>query len=508
MDPRELLKSDQTVQSQVDAMLERGRWAAGEFATFDRARTLGVAKAVAEAGASRAKHYGEWAVRETGFGVAEHKAIKNELTSIGFYEHYKDHDFVGKRVRSEQKIVEIARPAGVVFALVPSTNPISTVNFKIMSALVTRNAIVISPHPAAKDCSLDAIGFLSEAAQRAGAPDGVIQVVREPSLAVIDRLMRSEKIDLILATGGTAMVRAAYSSGNPAIGVGPGNAPAFVDASADLAQAARRIVDSKSFDNSVLCTNESVVVAEEAVADQLLRHMERAGAYMCSETERERLRGVLFHGEGFNTEALGRPAAWIAQKAGINVANTTRVLLAPVERVQAEERLSREKLCPVLGFFRAADREHGIAVSRALLRIVGGGHSAAIHSRDPATIMAFGASVRALRVVVNSPCSQGAAGFGTNLAPSFTIGTGFFGRSSVGENIGPEHLINWTRVAYNTDPSEVFGDFTGIEPWSHTEATPMHAPAEADPAGGAEVLDMREEIRRIVLEELRELLSE
>ena len=492
-------------------MLERARWAAGQFATFDRARTLTVAKAVAEAGASRAAHYGDWAVRETGFGVAEHKAIKNEMTTTGFYAHYKDRDFIGKRVRAKDKIVEVARPAGVIFALVPSTNPISTVNFKIMSALMTRNAIVISPHPAARDCSVDAIDFLAEAACRAGAPDGTIQVVREPNLALIDCLMRSEKVDVILATGGTAMVRAAYSSGNPAIGVGPGNAPAFVDATADLPQAARRIVDSKSFDNSILCTNESVVVAEDAIADELLRHMARAGAYLCAEAERDRLRDYLFTSQGFNIEALGKPAAWIAGKVDVKVPDATRVLLAPFERVQAEEPLAREKLCPVLGFYRAADRAQGIAVSCTLLRIAGGGHSAAIHSRDSATILAFGASVRALRVVVNSPCSQGAAGFGTNLAPSFTLGTGYFGRSSVGDNVGPEHLINWTRIAYNADPDEAFGDFTGLEPWSHIEEAAVPPPAApgapAGTPGGGEVLQMRDEIRRIVLEELRQMAS-
>lgn len=506
MRPSDLLKGDDELRSRVDMTLENARWAAGAFAGFDRARTLAVARAVAEAGAARARDYGDWAVRETGFGVAEHKAIKNQITSTGFYEHYKDQDFVGKRIREADKIVEIARPAGVVFALTPSTNPISTVYFKIMSCLMTRNAVVISPHPAAKACSIDAIDHLIEAARGAGAPEGVIQVVREPSLPLIDAYMRSEKVDVILATGGTAMVRAAYSSGNPAIGVGPGNAPAFVDSSADLAKAAQRIVDSKSFDNSVLCTNESAVIAEEAIADKLLQHLARAGAYLCSADERERLRAYLFHVKGFNIEALGKPATFIAEKIGIRVPAKTRVLLAPVDRVAREERFSQEKLCPVLGFLRATDRAHGIAMSRTMLRIIGGGHSAAIHSRDPATIMAYGSSVKALRVVVNSPCSQGAAGFGTNLAPSFTIGTGYFGRSSVGDNVGPEHLINWTRIAYNVE--EPFGDFTGLDPW--TEPVPSGAAAGTRPAPALEpeAAAMRDEIRRIVLEELKEILSE
>jgi len=505
MQPSDLLKGDDELRSRVGMTLENARWAAGAFAGFNRTRTLAVASAVAAAGAARARDYADWAVRETGFGVAEHKAIKNQITSTGFYEHYKDHDFVGKRIRQNDKIVEIARPAGVVFALTPSTNPISTVYFKIMSCLMTRNAVVISPHPAAKACSIDAIDHLIEAARRAGAPEGVIQVVREPSLPLIDAYMRSEKVDVILATGGTAMVRAAYSSGNPAIGVGPGNAPAFVDGSADLAKAAQRIIDSKAFDNSVLCTNESAVIAEEAIADKLLQHMARAGAYPCSAEERERLRNYLFHDKGFNVDALGRPATMIAEKVGIRVPAKTRVLLAPIDRVAREERFSQEKLCPVLAFLRAADRPHGIAMSRAMLRLVGGGHSAAIHSRDAATIMAYGSSVKALRVVVNSPCSQGAAGFGTHLAPSFTIGTGYFGRSSVGDNVGPEHLINWTRIAYNVE--EPFDDFTGLEPWSEPASAGAPATTPA-PALEPEAAVMRDEIRRIVLEELKQLLSE
>ena len=503
--PRELIESDDPLEARAECLLERARWAADAFSRFDRARTLAVAEAVAEAAAARARHYAEWAVRETGFGVAEHKAIKNEITSIGFFRHYHDRDFVGKRVRPEDKIVEIPRPAGVVFALTPSTNPISTVYFKVMCALFTRNAIVLSPHPAARECSVDAMDYLAEAARKAGAPDGVIQSVREPKLPMIRCIMASPLVDVILATGGTPMVRAAYSSGNPAIGVGPGNAPAFVDASADLSRAASRIVESKSFDNSILCTNESVVVAEAAIADRLLRELARAGAHVCTDAECERLRAYLFTETGFNIEALGKSAITIAGAVGIRVPNTTRILVTPIDRIASEERLSREKLCPVLGFFRAAGRDQGIAASRALLRMGGAGHSAAIHSRDEAAIMAFAARVPALRVVVNSPCSQGAAGFGTHLAPSFTIGTGFFGRSSVGENIGPEHLVNWTRIAYSTEESEPMGDFSAVDPWRDADAD---APTPVPPAPAAIGEDrVRDEIRRIILEELRDIMA-
>lgn len=505
--PSVLIDSDESRYAQADMMLDRARWAATEFATYDRPRVLAIAKAVADAGAARADHYAQWAERETGFGVAAHKAIKNRITSSGFYEYYHDHDFVGKRVLPEQKMVEIPRPAGVIFALSPSTNPISTVYFKIMSALFTRNAIVVSPHPAARECSVDAVDFLTAAADAAGAPDGVIQIVREPAIPLIERFMRSENVDVILATGGSPMVRAAYSSGNPAIGVGPGNAPVLVDASAELDHAAERIVESKSFDNSILCTNESVLIAEDSIADSLARRLRRHGAYFCSVAERDRLRDYLFHEQGFNVEALGKSAAWIAERIGVRVPSTTRILMAPIERIGLDEPLSREKLCPVLGFCRVANRQQGIAMSATLLRMIGAGHSAAIHSRDPATIMAFAAAVRALRVVVNSPCSQGAAGFGTHLAPSFTIGTGYFGRSSVGENIGPGHLVNWTRIAYSDDPAEAFGDFSGLEPTQFDEPPTSSLVPDAAPATEPHVTEMREEIRRVVLEELRQLVG-
>jgi acyl-CoA reductase-like NAD-dependent aldehyde dehydrogenase len=255
--------SEASLRASADMMLERARWAGEMFQRYDRARTYAIAEAVAEAAHAKAGEYAEWAVRETGFGVAAHKKIKNEQTSIPLVRHYRDWDFVDPRIDAATKIVEIPRPAGVIFALIPSTNPVATINFKALIALMTRNAIVISPHPAARACCVDAVRTLAQAAEAAGAPEGILQVVETPSIPLIDQFMKSPKTDLILATGGTAMVRAAYSSSNPALGVGPGNAPVYVDASADLKDAARCIVESKSFDNSVLCTNESVVITTE-----------------------------------------------------------------------------------------------------------------------------------------------------------------------------------------------------------------------------------------------------
>jgi acyl-CoA reductase-like NAD-dependent aldehyde dehydrogenase len=512
----QLLAGEQRPTGQADLMLEAAGWAASAFALFDRAKDDAIVHAAAEAGHAVAGKLAEAAVKETGFGVAAHKKIKNEITTRGLYELYRHDDFCSKRIIADKKIVELPRPAGVVFALTPSTNPVCTVFFKILLALMTRNAIVISPHPMAKVCSAEAARVMAAAAEKAGAPAGVIQVIETPSMPLIEHIMRSPKINVILATGGAPMVRSAYSSGNPAIGVGPGNAPALVDASADIEAAAKRIVESKSFDNSILCTNESVVVAEEAIADRLLSAFSRSGAYVAKPEEVDLLRELLFGKGSFNIEVLGKSAAEIGQKAGIRVPANAKIIIAEIDRVGIDEPLSREKLCPVLGFVRAPHAEGAITMSHALIRLAGAGHSAAIHSKTPATILKFGAAVKALRVAVNAPCSQGAAGFATHLAPTFTIGTGYFGRSSVGENIEPKHLVNWTRIAYNSDPSEAFGDFDALEARFPDPVLGRAAPmtlgrlqegAEMAPAAaGDEIAILRDEIRRIVLDELRHAL--
>ena len=312
------------------------------------------------------------------------------------------------------------------------------------------------------------------------------------------------------------MVRAAYSSSNPAIGVGPGNAPVFVDATANLKQAARFIVESKSFDNSILCTNESVLITLDAVSKQLGGELSRAGCHMCKPDEVEKLRKYLFHARGFNVEALGRDAVWIAKQAGFRVAGNTKVLVTPIDKIGVGEVLSREKLCPVLGYYVATSIPQALTQARALLRYAGSGHSAAIHSNDDQTIMDYAASVEVYRVVVNAPCSQGAAGFATNLAPSFTIGTGFFGRSSVGENIGPQHLVNWTRIAWHKDadggkgkgaPPMAVLKHRGRLPRAPADGVPGQSRPKAKPGAGQAQNpsdpQLREEIRRIIAEELR-----
>jgi len=485
-------------------MLQRAHWAATAFAAYDPQRTRRIVEAAADAAYQNAQRYAEWAVKETGMGVVEHKRIKNEACSRGVVDWYAGHDYVSARIDAEARIVELPRPAGVVLALTPSTNPIATVFFKVLLALMTRNAVVVSPHPMAREVSADAVHTLAEAAVAAGAPDGCIQVVEEPTIPLIEALMSDPTTDVILATGGGAVVRAAYRSGNPAIGVGPGNVPVLVDHTADLAAAARRLADSKAFDNSILCTNESCVIVEEPIAAEFERELGRNGAQVLNEADTAAVRDAVYPEGRMSLELVGKDAQALAGAAGVRVPPQTRVLVAPFPLVVPEEPLAREKLFPLLGLVRVPDARRGIDAALAMLRIGGAGHSAVIHSRDPRTIMAYGAAVKVLRVAVNVGGSTGSAGLDTNLAPTMTIGTGFFGRSSLGENLEPRHLVNWTRIAYTNDPAEVFGDFAGLEPWSTTaEATTV-----AVPDFPPDVALARDEIRRVLLEELRDLVRQ
>jgi acetaldehyde dehydrogenase / alcohol dehydrogenase len=509
-------------------MLARAHWAAGAFATYDRASVLRIAEAVAAAAHAQARQYAEWAVRETGFGVVEHKVIKNEACSLGIMQRYRDEDYVSPRIDAGAKILSLPRPAGVILALTPSTNPVCSVFFKVILALLTRNAIVVSPHPMAQDCCADAARLLASVATEAGAPDGTIQVVPDATVPLIEALMADPVTDVIVATGGTAVVRAAHRSGNPALGVGPGNVPVLVDATADLSAAARRIADSKAFDNSILCTNESVLVVQEQAADRLLRELHRQQAALLDEAGRDRLRAYLFPDGRLNGEAIGKDAAWIAERAGLRVPPRTRVLLAPFDLVADEEPLAHEKLCPVLGVVRAESADRGIEAARAVVRMGGAGHSAAVHSTDPGVIMRYGVRVPVLRITVNAGNSTGSSGLDTNLAPSMTLGTGFVGRSSIGENLEPRHLVNWTRVAYNADAGVPFDDFAGIAAWSPPDGpvpgyphasnlsgtaaaagavSAAEAAAAAAAVGPEVTAAVREQLRALIIEELEQLIK-
>ncbi len=480
----------------------RAAWAASYYRKFDRGTVLRIADAVAKAGYERAAYYAEWAVRETGYGVAEHKTLKNQLSTHNLLDYYRDLDLVSPRVDQDRKIIELPVPAGVVFALAPVTNPVATVYYKTMLAILSRNAIVLSPHPFAKECSADAARHLAAAAEAAGAPSGLIQCVEDPTVALVEDIMASDKINVIMATGGNAMVRAAYSSGNPALGVGPGNAVAYVDPSASVDAAAQCLVESKSFDNSILCTNESICLTLEQNRDNMIRALRTAGAHVCTPEETDRLRDYLWDDGRFNLAAIGKSAQWIAKNAGLRINSAARILVPVVALPGQDDVLFKEKLCPVLTLTAVTDFNQAMTfAARAAKR--GAGHSAAFHGDDTQRLVAYSSAVPVNRVVVNAPCSQGGAGFATHLPPSFMIGTGYAGRSSVGENVGPQHLVHWTKIAFGRDvPADLSGlDFDSLSQRPAPEpvaSQPIHRqPSQAELT--------KNDLRAMILEELRAL---
>ena len=499
-----LLHAPDTGYERALLKIERSRWAAAQFQKFDHAKTIRITRAVADAAHAKARFYAEWAVRETGMGVVAHKQLKNEACSRGLLEKYELEDLVSPQIDLARKTVALPRPAGVIFALIPITNPVATVYFKTLLALMTRNAIILSPHPGAKNVCADAVQMLAEAAKSAGAPDGVVQIIDDPNIPLIEKLIVDTRIDLVVATGGPAVVKAAYSSGNPALGVGPGNAPVLVDDSADLKKAARRIVASKSFDNSILCTNESTLLAFSSIAAPLFAALKAEGAHICSFEETASLRQILFTNAGLNASIIGKDAEIIAREAGFAAPNA-KILVTPIDLVQPEEHLAQEKLCPVLAFSEVGDLGQAISSARSMMRKAGRGHSAAIHSQREENIMAFTAALPALRVVVNAGCSLGASGFETNLGPSMTIGTGFAGGSSLSENLSPRHFVQFATIAYNKDSAEIFGNYEGLKPFKQPERATL-ATTKISTSATSDADELRQMLRKIILEELNAVM--
>ncbi len=413
-----------------------------------------VCEAMATAALSAAERLGIMAHEETGYGVPEHKRLKNEFASRNVWESIKDLKTVGVIGHDvERKLYEIAWPMGVIAGLTPSTNPTSTVIYKILIAIKARNAIVISPHPAAAKCCWETTRIMAKAAEENGAPQGLIACMQHISLDGTQELMHHKYVALILATGGTPMVRAAHSTGKPAIGVGPGNVPAYVDRSADIEKAARYIVASKAFDCSTVCATEQSVVADRPIAGQLKALMEKEGAYFTASQETEFLRRLLFHPDGsMNTSVVGKPAVYVAAMAGINIPQKTRVLVTPLNKTGKEEPLSREKLTTVLAWYVEEGWEAGCERCIQLIQFGGRGHSLMIHATDEDVIMAFGLEKPVFRIAVNTMGTLGAIGLTTGVDPSLTLGAGGVGSSITGDNVTARHLMNTKRLAYELSP--------------------------------------------------------
>jgi acyl-CoA reductase-like NAD-dependent aldehyde dehydrogenase len=439
---------------QADELAQRAHTAARAFAEATQGDVDRVVRAMAKAGAAAAERLAALACEETGYGRTDHKTFKNLFNTEFLYEEIRAIPTVGVIAKHpERRVVEIAEPVGVVAALIPVTNPTSTVLFKSLCAVKGRNAIVCAPHPRAARCCAETVGVLQEAAEQAGAPPDLAQCLTDVTIEGTDALMRHRRTDLILATGSRQMVLAAYSCGKPTHAVGPGNVPAYVHTSvADAGEAAAQILASRAFDYGTACTSEQAVVVDAPVAARVRAELEARGAHFCREDEQAALERLCFPpggGELPSTEIVGQSPARLAQLAGLRIPERTRVLVVAPRGVGREHALSRELLCPILKWYEARSEDEALELCEAVLHFGGDGHTAVLHADDDA-ILARYARMPAYRIVVNNPALHGAAGYSTGLDATFMIGTGTIGGAISSDNIGPRHLINVKRIALPT----------------------------------------------------------
>lgn len=485
---------DLTSIQEARALARRAREAGTQLAELSQEQIDAIVDAMAAAVTPQAEALARLAHEETGYGVVADKVQKNLFASEKVYRFIRPMKTVGVIGRLEdRKVIEIAEPFGVVCAIVPSTNPTSTAIYKILISLKARCAIVISPHPAAVRCISRVAEIMNEAARKAGAPDGSISWMTTVTLEGTQELMKARETAVILATGGMGLVRAAYSAGKPAYGVGPGNAPAYIERSADVPKAVRDIVTGKTFDNGVLCSSENSVVVDAPLVEEVKRQFVANGAHFLSAAEIDAVGKVLVSPQRLPNPALvGRPATYIAQQAGITVAPSTRVLIAELAGVGRDYPLSIEKLCPVLSFYVVSDWREGCERCKQILRYGGMGHTMSIHSRNDEVILQFGLKKPAYRIVVNTPTTHGSIGLTTGLDPAMTLGCGGFGGNITSDNISPRHLINVKRLAYEVTPAVTRTAQTATTEAVASTSLPKAPAAPPAPAGiAAETLSRR-----------------
>lgn len=441
---------------EVRDLIRKAKEAQKILATFTQEKIDFIVKTMAEEGMRAASWLAKLAVEETEIGVYEDKIIKNLFSTKGVYEYIKDLKTVGIiHVDEKNKVYTIAEPMGVVAGITPTTNPTSTALFKILIALKSRNAIVFSPHPRAADCTNKAVDLMHKAAVRAGAPEGIIGSISYPTLEATNLLMKHPDVGVILATGGSGMVKAAYSSGKPAYGVGPGNVPAYIERSADVNKAVANIIASKSFDNGTICASEQAIICEKTNSQEVRQAIEKNGGVFLSEADIHKLERHVFGCDGsLNPTIVGKPATYIARGAGIKVPPETKVLVAALSGVGKNYPLSREKLSPILAYYEVENWQQACELSKELLALGGMGHTLSIHSEDQDVITRFALEKPASRVVVNTPSAFGAIGGTTALVPSLTLGCGVLGGNSVSDNLGPLNLLDLKRLAYGVKRPE------------------------------------------------------
>ncbi|MBC7932488.1 MAG: aldehyde dehydrogenase family protein [Rubrivivax sp.] len=477
---------------QARDLVEAAHRAQAVLARFDQGKIDRICEAMARAALREAARLGAMAVEETGYGIADDKREKNRFASEDVWNFFKSLRTVGV-INESQDVLEIASPRGVVCGIIPSTNPTSTAIFKILIAVKSRNAIVLSPHPSAAKCINETARVMREAGVKEGLPAEAAACMTSATIEGTEALMKHKMTAVILATGGIGLVRAAYSSGKPAFGVGPGNVPVFVERTADVALAVQNILTSKTFDNGTICASEQAVVADAPVAKQVRQEFEAQGAHFLSSAEADQLAKIVStQGRALNPQIVGRSVETIAKMAGLTVPQGTRCLMAEVGGVGRDYPLSMEKLSPILAFYVEDGLERGAARCFEILSYGGMGHTAGIHTRSREVAQAFGTEMPASRIVVNTPTTHGAIGFSTALPPSMTLGCGSWGGNVTSDNISPWHLMDIKRVAFETRavPSK--------RPARASQAQPKAMPPRPAAAGAGGSGVSRDEIAKIV----------
>ncbi|MGR5222735.1 bifunctional acetaldehyde-CoA/alcohol dehydrogenase [Vibrio parahaemolyticus] len=442
-----------TNMAEIDALVARVKKAQKEFATFSQEQVDKIFRAASLAANNARIPLAQLAVAESGMGIVEDKVIKNHFASEFIYNKYKDEKTCGILDENESLgTFTIAEPIGIICGIVPTTNPTSTAIFKSLISLKTRNAIIFSPHPRAKNSTNDAARLVLDAAVAAGAPKDIIGWIDQPSVELSNALMKHDDIDLILATGGPGMVKAAYSSGKPAIGVGAGNVPVVIDETADVKRAVASILMSKTFDNGVVCASEQAVIVMDEVYDEVKARFASHCGYVLTKAEADKVRKVLLINGNLNADIVGQPATKIAEMAGVKVPADTKILIGEGVEVKYEDEFAHEKLSPTLGMFRASSFENAVEQAVTMVEIGGIGHTSGLYTNQDINqdrIKYFGDKMKTARILVNIPTTHGGIGdlYNFNVAPSLTLGCGSWGGNSISENVGPKHLINKKTVA-------------------------------------------------------------
>src|SRR6201986_2662862 len=478
---------------QARDLVEAAHRAQAQLARFDQAKSDRICEAMARAALREAARLGALATEETGYGVPDDKREKNRFAAEDVWNYFKGLRTVGV-INESKDVLEIASPRGVVAGIIPSTNPTSTAIFKILIAVKSRNTIVLSPHPSAARCIAETARVMREAGVKEGLPAEAVGCITSTSIEGTEALMKHKQTAVILATGGIGLVRAAYSSGKPAFGVGPGNVPVFVERSADVPIAVQNILTGKTFDNGTICASEQAVVADAPVAKQVREEFEAQGGHFLSAAEADQLAKIVSTGtRALNPQIVGKSVEVIAKMAGLTVPAGTRCLVAEVGGVGRDYPLSMEKLSPILAFYVEDGLERGAARCFEILSYGGRGHTAGIHTRSREAAKSFGIEMPASRIVVNSPTTHGAIGFSTALPPSMTLGCGSWGGNVTSDNVSPLHLMDIKRVAFETRPVKSARPAAGVSQVA-SAAQPMRT---AEPAIAGGKID-RQEIAAIV----------